>query len=249
MWEQLFKNSNDYYVIRNLKTNEIETNLPIEYDNKPYLNFDNIRIINDNHYVVNNKLITINDINYQIITFNKMPENILKLGIKDSKTPTYNFTYFKSLVEFSLKENNSLIMVVFDIDNFKSINDTYGHSYGDDVLLTVTELIQYNIHKKNDYICRFGGDEFIICFTNVDKEQVIERLNNINKRLETGLYIKNNICQITLSMGIIIYNKDKSFEENFEEADKALYESKEDGKNRITDFSQILSRKRKTNDQ
>jgi hypothetical protein len=47
MWEQLFKNSNDYYVIRNLKTNEIETNLPIEYDNKPYLNFDNIRIIND----------------------------------------------------------------------------------------------------------------------------------------------------------------------------------------------------------
>jgi PleD family two-component response regulator len=50
-------------------------------------------------------------------------------------------------------------------------------------------------------------------------------------------------------MGIIIYNKDKSFEENFEEADKALYESKEDGKNRITDFSQVLSRKRKTNDQ
>ena len=104
MWEQLFKNSNDYYVIRNLKTNEIETNLPIKYDNKPYLNFDNIRIINDEHYVVNNKLITINDINYQ---FNDL-SNLVKTNYKVDCLQIFINCQFSEYHEYVNAINNQI---------------------------------------------------------------------------------------------------------------------------------------------
>ncbi len=162
-------------------------------------------------------------------------------AIHDSLTGLYNNHYFyrelDSELEKSGRYGRSFSLVIFDIDDFKHINDTYGHSAGDKALKALADSIQRTIRKEVDIAARYGGDEFVIVLPNSDAERsktVCERLAQLIEAqdLETQDHRK---FQFTLSMGIAEFPKDGDKAHIlFANADEALYSSKRAGKNTVS---------------
>jgi ammonium transporter, Amt family len=126
---------------------------------------------------------------------------------------------------------NNLSLVIIDIDKFKDINDNYGHSIGDSVLKELSTIVSKTI-RENDIFARWGGEEFVIILnTNVlsAAESIADKIRQaVEKHQFSG--VKN----ITISLGVSSPRDEKlSFEEIFEHADKALYQAKESGRNRV----------------
>lgn len=169
-------------------------------------------------------------------------------AIHDSLTGLYNNHYFSKeftdLIEKSKRYGRIFSLVMFDIDDFKQINDGYGHRSGDIALQFLAECIHKTVRKDVDIACRYGGDEFVIVFPGTNAEnafKVCERLLQLvrSKQFECS---DGRHYSFTLSMGISEYPRDG--EENyylFENSDRALYYSKNNGKNTITIYSKSLS--------
>ncbi len=155
---------------------------------------------------------------------------------RDSLTGAYNKGAIKAKVEKYLLYNKQGALFVFDIDNFKGVNDTFGHAFGDEVLCDVYEIIS-GIFREGDYVARFGGDEFVVF---VKGEIPKHTLNTISKRLCDALEKTyegedGKTVDISTSIGIaLVNNTDISYEDLFKFADKALYQSKNLGKNTFT---------------
>ncbi len=158
---------------------------------------------------------------YSLIEEQKILNNEIRI---DSLTGAYNRRIIETI-------NNCSIMVMCDIDNFKNINDTYGHDIGDEVIKKVSDIISSNI-RSNDYICRYGGDEFLIAFTKCDSNIAKERMEKIQKDILMLIELPN--CDVTISVGISRYSTTEDIKILIKEADYALYESKSYGKDKIT---------------
>lgn len=173
--------------------------------------------------------------------------NLFLWAIHDSLTHLYNNHYFfKELndeIEKSKRYGRVFALVMFDIDNFKLINDTYGHGSGDRALQALAESIEKTVRKDVDVACRYGGDEFMILLPNTNAEnsqKICERLQEMvrSKIMKTE---DGREFSMTLSIGITEFPKDG--EESyylFNNTDKALYYSKRHGKNQITVYSKNL---------
>ena len=125
-------------------------------------------------------------------------------------------------------------LVLCDIDNFKSVNDTFGHDVGDRVLKNVGKILMRNV-RVGDIICRFGGDEFLIIFSTTNEDVVYNRLNKI--RDEVRRIIKLDNFDVTLSIGVASNDNNYDVDTLFKMADKALYQSKGNGKNQVTYYN------------
>jgi len=152
----------------------------------------------------------------------------------DSLTSLYNRNTFikraNNELETFKKFNHSFVIAFCDIDNFKSINDNYGHDMGDLALKKLADIILANL-RSSDYCCRWGGEEFIIMLTNTDingARQVIENLRN--KIVETEIKNDNNSLKFTVTFGLS-KSCDLSIEDIIQIADKRMYMGKEAGKN------------------
>lgn len=164
-------------------------------------------------------------------------QEINMLAITDGLTRLYNMRYFyrRGDEEFlkAKRYNLFLSLIIFDIDDFKIINDTYGHTAGDEVLKTIAQRCMNNI-RKIDIACRYGGEEFgfILPNTNLNNAKTIgERLR---KEITSEPVIINGgaSVNITASFGISTFKTDMThFQQMVNEADKALYQAKECGKN------------------
>jgi len=147
------------------------------------------------------------------------------------------FNFLENEMHRVKRFKKSLCLLMFDIDYFKKINDTYGHLVGDFVLRTVTTIIKKNI-REVDLLGRYGGDEFLIILpeTNIDKaEEIAQR---IHKSIETHSFKTNKLnLKLTLSIGLAAYKKDYTVDKFIETVDTALYEAKNAGRNclRISD--------------
>ena len=124
-------------------------------------------------------------------------------------------------------------LVLCDIDNFKSVNDTFGHDIGDKVLKGVSKTLLRNV-RVGDIVCRFGGDEFLIIFSTDNKEVVSKRMEKICS--DVTRIVKLDNFDVTLSVGVAINDNEYDSETLFGMADEALYQSKGNGKNQITYF-------------
>ena len=122
-------------------------------------------------------------------------------------------------------------VIICDIDNFKGINDTYGHDVGDQVIKIVGHTLLDNI-RIGDVACRLGGDEFLIIFTTNLHDVIDQRMKKIAHDLEQNIHLAKHT--ITLSVGIAFNEDNEKIEPLMEKADSALYESKGNGKNQIT---------------
>lgn len=159
-----------------------------------------------------------------------------QLSFFDFLTESYNKNIFPVIFQKEIKRAERyglpLTISIIDIDNFKKINDTYGHLVGDEVLRELSKLIKRNI-RYSDYLFRFGGEEFILLLPHTDIDGAILTLEKIRKKVEESVFTDKQI-RLTISCGI---SKVKHLENPFldlEEADRLLYISKSSGKNRCT---------------
>jgi len=130
------------------------------------------------------------------------------------------------------KYQSSIAML--DIDYFKVINDKYGHGVGDKVLKNFANLLSSNI-RNCDFIARYGGEEFIIYFSEISCEAtftIAEKLRNLILQ-ETIKVSGNKLVSLTCSFGIASFNESKSIKKAIADADKALYQAKESGRNKV----------------
>lgn len=179
---------------------------------------------------------------YLLTSRTKADEHRLRWEIaKQRDTDELTKLLTKNAVERKIKRymelnpSKSAMMLVIDLDNFKYINDTFGHVYGDAVLRLMGECIRSNF-REEDYKGRFGGDEFVVFLPGVDdKQQVVTYVNNLVEMMKARVRTPESANPVHGSIGIALYPKHAStYEELFKKADEALYASKERGKDCYT---------------
>lgn len=165
----------------------------------------------------------------------------------DGMTQVFNRNYFDTYVpryiELCERTNEIFSLAMCDIDHFKKINDSYGHLAGDFVLKEVTRTLKDKFRSDMDVIFRYGGEEFILLFKNTSLNKIFDRLDEIRESL-AGQIIKYNDQEInvTMSFGLAQYPEHgTTLNSIIKAADNALYYSKQNGRNKITDFNLLLS--------
>lgn len=164
-------------------------------------------------------------------------ETFQELVLQDELTHVYNRRYLQRRLSEEIARvnriNGCFSIAIFDIDNFKKINDTYGHSAGDEVLQELVELLINNL-RESDIICRFGGDEFVIILTDTDRDEayaVMERLRCAVSAQPLNLKRSALKIPISISIGVAgVPENGNTAEELLRAADSALYKAKEAGR-------------------
>jgi diguanylate cyclase (GGDEF)-like protein len=167
-------------------------------------------------------------------------EKLKHLANTDGLTKLINRRHFFILAEKELgraaRYQIPLSITIFDVDNFKSVNDQYGHLVGDQILFQVSKRC-LEIIRNADILARYGGEEFVILFPHTKKEDAFASSERIRSAMEeTPFLINNQEIWVTLSIGVAGYKGDRTpnIDALLELADKALYQSKRDGKNKTT---------------
>ena len=161
----------------------------------------------------------------------KMSRRLNQYARRDSFTGLYNKEFFYSTMEKCIDRGESFHLCVLDIDNFKSINDTYGHMVGDEAILHLADSLR-KICPKGTKISRFGGDEFVFAQKNTNREEIavwLNKLQNLEFQSDNGMLIK-----FTVSIGVCESSNFTEYREIYEKADECLYISKKAGKGRYT---------------
>lgn len=161
-------------------------------------------------------------------------QEVCRIAATDKLTGMYNRHKFEELFQLELERskryNLPLSMILIDIDNFKHVNDTYGHNTGDYTLKHLASVIQKNI-RKVDILSRWGGEEFIVLTPGTNLDDTLQ----LAEKLRLLIYDEpfNTVGNITVSMGLTTLQNEDTFIKLFERIDKALYSAKENGKNKV----------------
>ncbi len=182
---------------------------------------------------INKKINTINDrleeeIQNQLLKDRQIEELKEKVFI-DDLTGLLNKRGFDEIYESITTVDNKLYLLFIDIDNFKQVNDTYGHIAGDLILKKLAEILKKNL-RDEDIVARIYGDEFIILFRNVTKDIAYAIAERIRNTVAKGSFVYNNQkIKITISGGLSYLKNWLDKERNIEIADKLLYKAKQTG--------------------
>lgn len=165
----------------------------------------------------------------------RLQEELKEQLNKDALTNIYNRKFYnqKLLEMLSLFERYGTVFsfVIFDIDDFKKINDTFGHALGDRVLIELTQMVNQHI-RITDYLFRIGGEEFVILFANTELEDARKVAEKLRENIEKELTTLNNHT-VTVSMGLTQVHKEDNAQSIFKRADELLYQAKKSGKNQV----------------
>jgi len=170
--------------------------------------------------------------------------SIKNIAIYDTLTNLYNRRYFEERLEVEAQKSffsdTSLSLVMVDIDHFKRVNDTFGHTEGDRVLCEIASLLKTSVRKK-DTVARYGGEEFILILPEAGLEEssmIAERIRRLVE--DTPFEIGQAQINLTVSLGISNFpsHQARSKEELVKMADLALYDAKRRGRNRVNIFNE-----------
>lgn len=169
-------------------------------------------------------------------------EKIKQMAFFDNLTGLANRTQFVNNFNEIITKSDSNALIFMDLDNFKNINDSFGHTIGDKLLIEIANRIK-KCTKDSDIVARLGGDEFLILITNVYEKQSVELyLNNMLEELRNSIVINGINIITSASFGAALYSKDgDTFEELFKNADTAMYKAKESGKRNYVFFEQWMN--------
>jgi diguanylate cyclase (GGDEF)-like protein len=177
-------------------------------------------------------LIIVDDITELELSYQKMKEMAVTDGLTNLYNRSHIYQKLKEEIDKSNRYGNPFSIIMFDIDYFKAINDTYGHQVGDCVLAEVSQCIKKSI-RKIDLPGRFGGEEFLVVLPQIDQEKAYITAERIRKNIES---LHPNISGIpidmTISGGVVSFHGETALQ-LVEKADKLLYRAKKKGKNRI----------------
>lgn len=128
--------------------------------------------------------------------------------------------------------------LLFDIDHFKKINDTFGHATGDVVLQNVAEVLRENL-RVGDIVARWGGEEFVAILLGAHEKEAKNKAEEIRKKVEAMTFEDPKDLKVTISIGIAEFEEGKSFEDMVNHADEALYKAKNSGRNCVITYSEL----------
>jgi len=185
-------------------------------------------------------------IGYQLATTLKHFQrfsSVKNMAIYDTLTTLYNRRYLEERLvaeaQKSFYGGSTLSLVMVDIDHFKKVNDTFGHTDGDKVLQEIASLLKSAVRKK-DTIARYGGEEFLLVLPDADVEEASMIAERVRKLIENTLFeVGNTRIHMTVSLGISNFptHHPKSKEDLVKKADQALYDAKRGGRNRVCIFN------------
>jgi two-component system cell cycle response regulator len=160
----------------------------------------------------------------------------------DGLTRCYNKTYFNKNIDVEVKKSkitgSPLSLLLFDLDHFKGLNDNFGHDAGDYVLKELANIIHKHGVRDQDIFARYGGEEFVILLPNTNLKQAFEISERLRKLIEENAFMyESKRLPVTASIGVADYRKGvNTGTDLFKRADKAVYISKEGGRNQVNFF-------------
>jgi len=192
-------------------------------------------------------LSSLSELSVKYEELNKNKENMKKLAYTDYLTELPNRTAFTEMLDnvmLTIRSEEIIAIMDIDIDNFKNINDTLGHSYGDELLIDVTYRLK-QVMDENDYLARIGGDEFIVLTQNMqDTLSYEEKIRKIRNAFSIPFVLSTKEYFVTVSIGIAFAPRDgKSSQSLIKNVDSAMYVAKANGKNTYTYFDYSFNQK------
>ncbi len=178
-------------------------------------------------------------------------EETVHLSHTDWLTGLWNTRYFNEVLKETIKktkeDDSRLTLLMIDIDNFKTYNDTLGHQEGDQAIKNVADILNSS-SRKNDFVCRYGGEEFSIIMVNTDKDDALiiserfrSEVENCFKKKSVGA--RHAVPLLTISLGMATFPNDAGEKNDMiRKADLALYESKQTGKNKASIYTPELDK-------
>ncbi len=235
--EELHQHNNDPF-LHTFKTDELVI-MPLKAKDKV-----NGLIVADNPYT--KKPITEDDLKLFTMLANQaglaiensqLFEMVVHKSHTDSLTSLWNHGFFQDTllneIEKTKKEQTPLSLAMVDIDNFKKLNDTSGHHFGDKILMQLAQIVKES-SRENDYVCRYGGEEFSMILSKTNKDQAFLLAERLREKISQHPFLDaaEQPLKLTVSIGIAEFPKDAhSKEELIQLADKAMYTAKFVGKN------------------
>lgn len=166
---------------------------------------------------------------HKLFTLTKVTQLTNKMQI-DTLTGAYKKSYFNIYLQKLIKNEDEGVLVVLDLDDFKDVNDSYGHQVGDDVLREFSTLIQGNI-RGDDIFARWGGEEFLLLLQHTNINNAMRKIESLREVIDTHVF--KHIGHMTSSFGVAKKEKTDNLHSLLQRADKALYEAKNVGKNNV----------------
>jgi len=184
-------------------------------------------------------LTAISDLGAVAIENAQLYERIEDLAIRDSLTGLYLRRFlmdrFSHEIKRELRRKGELSFMMIDLDHFKNYNDKYGHMAGDIVLKSIGLMLMEMFDAPGNIVCRYGGEEFAVLLPDCSKQEAVVLAEKLRKKMETQIFVlRRQKTRITVSVGVASFPKDAQLrEELIQQADKALYEAKKSGRNRV----------------
>ena len=183
-----------------------------------------------------------------LVDIKALKDHFESMSMIDELTGLYNRRYFYEQSDIAIantkRYGQALCLLVLDLDHFKEVNDTYGHGFGDDVLVRISKVLQRQV-RESDILIRYGGEEFIVIFTNTSCSNGEVFAERIRKEVESLTWEKDGFTQTT-SIGLYCLNKecclpdgnkDINIDKLVHFADTALYSAKAQGRNKVVVFN------------
>lgn len=209
----------------NLKT---ESNLERQHEEEQQLHLETL--INERTFELNMTLRELQETN------NRLQQQSTIDPLTAVKNRKFFDSRYQAELRLSRRQQSPLSILIIDADKFKQVNDNYGHFVGDQVLKVVAQLISGILKRPNDYVCRYGGEEFAVLLPHTDSNGAAKVAEMIREKIaNTSINADSHQLEVTVSIGVstIIVESDNHPEALFCAADKALYKAKSLGRNRV----------------
>jgi two-component system cell cycle response regulator len=170
----------------------------------------------------------------------KAQAKMAEMSTVDELTKLHNRRYFIEALEGEFERASryeiEMALIMVDLDHFKKINDTYGHPSGDMVLSKIGGILKKHV-RRNDIACRYGGEEFAVILSNVSRENIYAAYDRFREMVSEHLFeYESNQFHITVSIGIAFSNNAESANDLLSQADQALYQAKDTGRNKTVTY-------------